>query len=245
MLDWLVLPAPVVFSIGVVEFVLGCLVLSFSAASIISLASRAVFAVYIVVLLLQLWAGESICQCLGSRSMPVLWMLMLDAVLLLSMWWFRDRWQQPLASVRKKSTFVELVSNVRFALPILAIVGTVIFGSFDAALGYATGARLLVTSSAQHAGNLAHGETRSVAFELNNYSNQSISILGAKSTCSCMVLDELPMTLPPWQIGKIRVRLKARAGESRHIQRESATLIFDDPTRVVTLTVTAIVLPAP
>jgi hypothetical protein len=124
-------------------------------------------------------------------------------------------------------------------------VGTFVFGSLDAAIGYATGARLLATNSAQYAGSLPDGETSTVAFELTNYSRQPIRILGAKSTCRCVALDDLPITLPAGQTGKIRVRLKARAGKSRQIQRESATLIFDDPVRSVTITVTAIVLPAP
>jgi hypothetical protein len=245
LLPWLVLPASAVFLVGLVEFVLGCLVLSFTGYRSISLATRAVFTIYVVVLLLQLWAGESVCQCLGSRSLPLVWMLGLDAVLLLSMWWFWRRWQQPLAAVRKKSAFVELLSSVRIALPILVLVGTFVFGSLDAAIGYATGARLLATNSAQYAGSLPDGETSTVAFELTNYSRQPIRILGAKSTCRCVALDDLPITLPAGQTGKIRVRLKARAGKSRQIQRESATLIFDDPVRSVTITVTAIVLPAP
>ncbi len=245
LLHWLVLPAPAVFSIGAAEFIMGCFVLIFSTWRIIGWASRTVFTLYVVVLLLQLWAGESVCQCLGSRSLPLVWMLGLDTVLLLSMWWFRVRWQQPVAAARKKSAFVELLSGARIALPILVLVGIFLFGSLDAAIGYATGARLLATNSAQYAGSLADGETGTVAFELTNYSRQPVRILGAKSTCRCMALDDLPMTLPPGQSERVRVRLKARGGESRQIQRESATLIFDDPVRSVTLTVTAIVLPAP
>ncbi len=245
LLPWLVLPASAVLLVGVVEFVLGCLVLSYSNRRVISVACRAAFTLYVTVLLSQLWAGESVCQCLGSRSLPLVWMLVLDAVLLLSMWWFRARWQQPLATVRKNSAFVELFSGARFALPILVLVGLLAFGSLDAAIGYATGARLLATDSAQYAGRLADGETGAVAFELTNYSRQSISILGAKSTCSCMALDDLPLTLAAGETGKIKVRLMARGGESRQIQREAATLIFDDPARAVTLTVTAVVSPAP
>ncbi len=246
LLHWLVLSAPVVFSIGLAEFVLGCFVLRFSGFRPISLATRAAFTLYVIVLLSQLWAGESVCQCLGSRSLPILWMLGVDSVLLLSMWWFRDRWRQPVAAmVRKKSAFVELLSGARFALPILVLVGLLAFGSLDAAIGYATGARLLATDSAQYVGRLRGGDIGSAAFELTNESGKPIRILGATASCKCMALDDLPVTISPGGISIIHVRMTGRSVTLPQLQREAATLIFDDPARSLTLTVTATVLPAP
>ena len=244
LLPWLVLPAPAVFLVGVVEFVLGCLVLSFSNRRAISVTSRAVFTIYIVVLLLQLWAGESVCQCLGSRSLPLAWMLVLDAVLLLSMWWFRRRWRQPLAAVANKSAFAELFSGARFALPILVLVGIFLFGSLDAALSYTTGARLVATNPTLHAGDLTDGQTAAVTFELTNYGSRPVRIAGAKATCKCLAWDDLPMTVAPGASRQITIRVRGR-GPAPRVQRESAYLVVDDAATFVALTVTARVKPSP
>lgn len=43
---------------------------------------------------------------------------------------------------------------------------------------------------------------------------------------------------------RVRISLRAKCGDKPQLQRESATLIFDDPTRLLTLTVTANVTPS-
>lgn len=241
--DWLVLPAWVVFAIGVGEFLLGCLVLSFANWRFIHRACAAAFSLYIAVLALQLYSGESVCQCLGSRSLPLLWMLALDTSLLASLWLLSTSWRQSLP--RGPQSFLgEMLSHTRYALAVLALVGTVMFGSLDAALSYVSGARLIATNSSQYVGRIAGGEIGTASFELTNYSGQAVRVLGAKATCKCVALDDLPLTLAPGISGQIRIRLKGSQGERPQLQREAATLIFDDPTRMLTLSVTATVAPS-
>lgn len=242
--DWLVLPANAVIAIGVGKFLLGCLVLSFVAWTFIQRVCRAVFAAYIGILLLQLYSGETACQCLGSRSLPLWWMLGLDALLFLSLWWQGKSWQQPLAN-KPQGFFGEVFSSTRFALPVLALLGVLAFGSLDAAIGYLTGSRLVAKSTSQYAGRLAGGETCTAAFELTNYSVQPIHVLGAKATCRCMALDDLPLVLPAGESGTLRIRMKGGSSPTPHLQREAATLIFDDLVRTLTLTVSASVTPTP
>ncbi len=238
---WLVLPAPAVFAVGVAEFVLGCLVLSFSSWRPIRWATHAAYGAYIVTLALQLWAGESVCECLGSRSLPIIWMIALDALLLASMWWLRESWQRPLLRTRSGNTkpFVEILSATRYALPFVILGNTILFGSTDSAVSYATGARLLANSSTHYVGRLQAEQFGSATFQIRNYSNQSIRILGAKASCRCVALDDLPITLTPGTSGDLHIRMKARRGGLPQLQREMATLITDDPARSLTLTVTA------
>jgi dolichol-phosphate mannosyltransferase len=245
LLPWLVLPPAAVFAAGLYEFILGCFVLSFAGRRSIAAITGITFASYLVLLLLQLWAGESACQCLGSRSLPLVWMLGLDSVLLASICWYRQRWQKPLDPPEHRTAVRDVLANMRVALPLLVLVGIALFGSLDGAIGYATGARLLTTATTQHVGYLDDGEVGTATFELANHGREPIRILGAKSTCRCVALDDLPMTIEPGQRGRIRVRVKARGSHQQTLQRESATLIFDDPTRAATLTVTAIVSPTP
>jgi len=241
---WLILPPWAIFTIGLVEFILGCFVLSFLPWPAIHRACAAAFSLYSAVLVLQLYSGESVCQCLGSRSLPLLWMLALDASLLATMWLLRTSWRQSLP--RGPQNFLgEMLSHTRYALPVLALAGTAMFGSLDAAINYVSGARLIATISTQYVGRIAGGEIGTASFELTNYSDQSIQVLGAKPTCKCLAFDDLPLTLGPGASDQIRIRLKGSAWERPQLQREAATLIFDDPTRMLTLSVTASVAPSP
>lgn len=169
-------------------------------------------------------------------------MVCLDALLLASLLVFRRSWRRPLTR-GPKSFFAQTLSATRYALPALALAGIFAFGSLDAAMGYLSGARLLPTTSDKYAGRLQGGQTASISFDLTNYSHQDVRILGAKTTCNCVALEDLPLELAPGTTGTVHVKLRAR-GEQARLQRESATLIFDDPARRLTLTVTASITPS-
>jgi hypothetical protein len=242
-LPWLVLPSAAVFAIGLAEFLLGCLVLSFAGRQSISMATRAIFTFYVIVLLLQLWAGESTCDCLGSRSLPLLWMLAIDSLLLGTMWWYRCNWQQPLTARSQRSAWRELLWNVRIALPLMLVVGMLVFGSVDAAISYASGSRLVAANSTLHAGDLRDGESAAVTFAVTNYSSRPMRIAGAKATCKCLAWDSLPITVDPGKSRPITIRIRG-GGPGPRLQRESAFLIFEDASPFVALTVTACVQPS-
>lgn len=241
--DHLILSQNTVLVIGMAEFLLGLLVLSFAAVAAIHWSVLATFSGYICVLSLQLLAGESVCQCLGSRPLPLLWMLVLDGVLLVAAVCFQRNWRQPLPRV-SNSFLGDVLSLTRYALPALVLLGVIRFGSLDAAMSYVSGARLLPTSSTRYAGHLQDGQIALISFDLTNYSDQSVQVLGAKSTCNCMALKDLPLEFAPGASGTVRISLRATGGNKPQLQRESATLIFDDPARMLTLTVTASVTPS-
>jgi hypothetical protein len=241
-LPWLVLPSAAVFFIGLVEFVLGCLVLTYSGRRPIGLATCAAFTIYIAVLLLQHWSGQSTCDCLGSRSLPILWMLILDCLLLAAMWRYRCDWQRPLTTPPQRSAWRELVWNVRIALPLLIVVGLLVFGSFDAAISYVSGARLVAANSTMHAGDLVDGESAAATFALTNYGSRPVQITGAKATCKCLAWDSLPLTIDPGSSRQIKIRVRGH-GPGPSVQRESAYLILNDASPSVALTVTARVKP--
>jgi hypothetical protein len=238
---WLVLPPMAVVATGAMEFALGCLVLSFSPRSAVYWATVAMFAIYIGVLCLQLYAGESTCNCLGAQSLPVVWMLALDGGLLAAALVLR-RWWRHSVSNRSASAVGELFSAMRFALPVLALAGVAALGSFESALSYLTGARLIAASPTLHAGDIVDGQTAAVTFKLTNYGSKSIHIAGAKATCKCLAWDDLPMTIEPKESRQITIRVRGRAPAPR-VQRESAYLISDDGGPIVSLTATACVLP--
>lgn len=70
-----------------------------------------------------------------------------------------------------------------------------------------------------------------------------IRVLGAKATCRCVAIDDLPLTLNPGETKAIEVRLFASSETG--LQRERAQLLFDDSATNITLAVTALVHPNP
>jgi hypothetical protein len=240
---WLVLPPLVVWVVGLAEFVIGTLVLSFSVSRFLWRCCVGAFTAYLLVLAIQLAAGETACQCLGSRSLPILWMLVLDGLLLATLVLLREKWQKPLQLTQGKLA-TELFSSARFALPVLILMGLASFGSLDAAISYVSGSRLLTRSNTSYVGPLQAGERGTATFKLTNYSKGSIQILGTKTTCKCLAPEDLPLTLAAGESCTLRIGLKAGTYVTPTMQREGATLLCDDPLRLITLTVTASVAAA-
>jgi hypothetical protein len=241
---WLVLPAVAVLAIGVAEFALGCLVISFSPRPVIHRATMAMFGLYVVVLILQLANGQSVCNCLGAQSLPVAWMLIADLALLAALMFFRREWTARLPD-QPRNAAGDLLSAVRYALPTLVLVGVLAFGSFDAAISFVTGSRLVATTSTLHAGDLKDGQTASVAFNLMNYSSRPIHVAGAKASCKCLAWDDLPLTIPPGASRQVTIRVRGQGPDPR-IQRETAYLAFDEHASAQTaLSVTVRVRPSP
>ncbi|MGB7343265.1 MAG: DUF1573 domain-containing protein, partial [Pirellulaceae bacterium] len=98
-------------------------------------------------------------------------------------------------------------------------------------------------SQQQFAGSIEQNATATTVFDLRNASANPIRVLGAKASCRCVAIDDLPLTLGPNESKPIRVRLVA--GNVPGVQRESAELLFDDSASSITLGVTALVHPNP
>ena len=97
----------------------------------------------------------------------------------------------------------------------IAAFAVYFFGSFGSAVAYLSGDRLIADAYTRSVGVVSEGEQHAVFFKLTNTSNQAIEILGAKSSCSCLVVDQLPVVLPPHGVFRlpIRVRPKSRSGQ--------------------------------
>ncbi len=241
---WLVLPPIVVFLVGLFEFLLGVAVLTFVVNRAIWVVTVATFATYLAILAWQFSSGQSICQCLGSRSLPILAMFALDGSLTLALWWWRKHWTTLSRAIGQSAAW-ELFSGIRLALPILALAGILGFGSLDAAVGYVSGGRVLPTVTSFHVGQISPGEMGTAQFEIMNFSFQVVRVIGAKSTCKCVALSDLPLTIPPGESRPFKVLLEGNSSSRAVLQREAATLVLDDPSRFLTLSVTATVVPSP
>lgn len=57
-------------------------------------------------------------------------------------------------------------------------------------------------------GSAAEGQTKAFEVRLLNYSMKPVRIIGGSSSCSCTVIDELPLTVPSG--GETTVSIRAR-----------------------------------
>jgi hypothetical protein len=88
-------------------------------------------------------------------------------------------------------------------------LATHMFGSVPSAVAFLRGNRIIPDSYIRDFGTLRQGQRVSVTFSLTNYTKQPITLLGAKSSCSCLAASDLPVVVPPG--AKTDVRFTARA----------------------------------
>ena len=238
--SWFVLPSWAVLSCGIMEFLLGCAALTLVPHRLLHRIMLLLYSLFVVVLVVQWSDGEEVCQCLGSLSLPIGWMLAADVLLLASLVIFRRHWERPVPLL--SSGFLrEHLANLRIIAPACLLVSVAWFGSLDSAYGFVTGQPVLVDTQTRFAGTVRQSESVDVVYQLSNSSSKPLRITGAKTTCSCMGILDLPTTLAPGQSRDIRLRVSGRT--ANRLQRESAELLFDDSTLRLTLNVTVIVRP--
>jgi hypothetical protein len=85
------------------------------------------------------------------------------------------------------------------------------FGSLGSALAYAKGDRLIPDRRVGTFGTVERGRSPVVAFDLTNTSRQRITILGAKTLCTCVLVEDLPLTVPPMTRRSISVAVDTKA----------------------------------
>lgn len=73
--------------------------------------------------------------------------------------------------------------------------GTINFESRADALKYLQGRRLLVEPSIISVGEGMNGDHKEATFRVRNLSSSKVTILGSKSTCSCVSVEDLPIAI--------------------------------------------------
>lgn len=237
--SWLVLPKMVVLFWGVFEFLLGWMCLTMVPHRLLRQVLIGLFSIFLVVLGVQWWNGEERCQCLGSLSVPLGLMATIDTRTLVSLFFYRLRWERV---VGLPIGFVgDQVRNLRFVLPVLLLGCIFWFGSLDAAKAYLSGENILVDSLTRYAGEVNRNEFVDVTYRLSNPTHSPVRVLGAKASCSCIAILDLPTTVDPKSDKLIRLRVTGRT--VGRLQRESAELVFDDSALRIVLNATALVRP--
>ncbi|TWT83775.1 hypothetical protein CA13_52460 [Planctomycetes bacterium CA13] len=234
-----ILPPAVVVTLGLFECVLGWLVIAFIPSRRLSIVVVSVFVLFVGVLALQANAGLQRCSCLGSSGLPVNTVLVFDVFAVCSCMWLREHWCQPL---RISSDMVaDLIGGIKFAVPAALVAALGWFGSLEAASDFIAGSPLRVNSREQFLGQVEPNTEIVTTFSLRNTAAESIRILGAKSSCRCFAVKDLPLELAAGEEKQIRISLYSQSDAGS--QRESAMLIFSRSAPRIVLGATVLVHP--
>jgi hypothetical protein len=100
------------------------------------------------------------------------------------------------------------------AFAVLAGAAAYQFGSFDAALAHFRGNRVTVTPALVDLGAGAAGDTREATVMVTNFTDGPVRVIGGTSDCSCVVTEDLPLTIPAGETRSllVRVRLTGQPG---------------------------------
>ncbi len=220
--SWLILPAWMAVIWGSIEILVGLGCISLSPHSLLHRISLSIFLVFLGTLLLQWFDGTERCKCLGVASIPIVQMAGIDASIVASMLYFRNFWES--FRFKRLGVLNDQISNLRFAIPFCLLVSVFCFGSLESAYGYFRGQPLLVSSTTKFAGEIATNEQALVTFKLWNTSSQDIQVLGAKSSCGCVGILDLPTTILAGKTKEIRVQITGK--KANRVQQETAELFL-------------------
>ena len=172
--------------------------------------------------------GQASCGCLGSKVSVNPWImfgidLIAVAALLIARPDFKPLWENRVRIVR---TTAAVVGAYLLLMGVLVGFAHVAYGSVDAALAHLRNERISVNPSLIDMGEDVPGETREAAVELTNHTDQPIRLIGGTSDCSCTVLADLPVTIPPGEARSITVTVKLP--NSKGAFNRKAALRIDD-----------------
>ena len=106
------------------------------------------------------------------------------------------------------------------------------------------GEDLAVDSTTESLGNIVAGERRIVQFGIKNLTEVQITLLGAHTSCSCTVVDDLPLTIAPGKAATISMSYTASEKSIGKAVQQSAIVYYDGamPGKSIRLTVTGVVI---
>ena len=122
---------------------------------------------------------------------------------------------------------VVICSNIGFAL--VAAWWLWQFGSVSAGLARLRGDRLLLDAYSKSFGTIEAGQLGTVEFNLMNTSSGQVTVLGARSSCTCAAADDLPTVVPPRGRQSIRIHVRRDRLPGRVLEKVS--LFTDEPSQ--------------
>jgi len=83
------------------------------------------------------------------------------------------------------------------------------FGSIGLAIGYLAGERLMLDGRNKSFGELSPGKKCSIVFHVTNRADRAITLLGAETFCTCLLVENLPRRLRVGETYSLQFELRA------------------------------------
>jgi hypothetical protein len=212
------------------ELVLGGWLLSGARPRLSWLAALATFMAFAGVSGYLGWVGVASCGCLGAIKANPWWTFGVDvaAVALLAV-------SRPVAEVGAAAPLLRTagvwVGSVALTCGLLVAVGSLFFGSVEAAVAKLRGESLSVTPYVDF-GSGKPGETLEATATVTNYTDEPVRLIGGTSDCTCVTVEDFPLTIPPGERASFRVRLNVISNTGGQFTR-AVTVRTDCPSRPV------------
>lgn len=195
------------------------------------IASLATFAVFAAVSFYQGWVGQSSCGCFGRLTINPWYAFALDVLVLAMLAIGKPDLNQLRATPLRNLAFAMFplvwgVVGVGVNVALLLALASNTFGSLPAALAYFRGERVSAYPRLIEVGEGVPGETRKVAVEIANWTDEPIRLIGGTRDCSCTVLGELPVTIPAKEVRTVSVDITL--SEKPGIFTRTAGFLIDD-----------------
>ena len=87
------------------------------------------------------------------------------------------------------------------------------------------------------------GERRSLKVELANWTDKPIRLIGGTANCSCTVLNDLPLTIPPKEVRAVSVDFYFR-GKPGLFTRRTGIIVDDEGFLRLDFNIAGRILPA-
>ncbi len=121
-----------------------------------------------------------------------------------------------------------IVALTSVFLALFAGFGWYRFGSFAHAKAYLRGERLLIDDRDRSFGDLPAGSTLTLHYAVTNLTGRPVRLLGAQPSCTCTVVDVMPMTLAASETRSIPVTIDTSEG-GKETLAGTVDVFTDDP----------------
>ena len=193
----------------------------------------------------QGWIGQASCGCFGKVTVNPWITFGIDLVAVTALLLARPD-LTPIWHYRTRIAYAgaAIVAGYLVLLGSLAGYAQYRHGSVAAALASFRGERLTVNPAMIDMGEGTPGETREASVELTNRADQPIRLIGGTSDCSCTVLGDLPVTIPPGEARSITITMRL-PDATGSFNRKAQLTIDDQGFKVVGFRLTGRITPAP
>ncbi len=118
------------------------------------------------------------------------------------------------------------------------------YGDLATGVAYLNGSVLVPEASVLDLGEVCVGDEAERVFRLRNLTNQSITILGGKTECACVLGDEFPVQVDAMSLGEVSLRFTPGPRDANRQVVHRALLYLDVDAPEIVLTFSADVVPS-